>query len=88
MDEALSQAQVAYVNGNWNQAIWIALPLTKLSPDRAWRIIGSAACSSKDLDRAYQAYRHLDSSSRRGIALICQRNGIDLDGEGRQDANH
>ncbi|MBL8635271.1 MAG: hypothetical protein JNM40_18745 [Myxococcales bacterium] len=74
--DILTAAQVAYVNGDYAQAIAIAKRASTDSPTRAYRIIGSAACSLGDVEQATQAYRRLDPAGRQYVTYVCQRSGI------------
>lgn len=80
VDNRLSEAQIAYVNSNYQTAIELALTVQKASPMRAWRIIGSAACVLKDLKRVNDAYRRLDAPGRQYLTYVCQRNQLMLVG--------
>lgn len=79
-DETLTQAQTAYVNGDYAQAITLAKMAAKDSPIRASRIIGSAACQTKNLALVEESYRKLDAPSRQYLVYVCQRNGISARG--------
>ncbi len=79
-DSILSQAQTEYVNGNYNKAIDRAKLAIKNSPIRAYRIMGSSACSKKDLKGVREAYAHVDGAGRNYLIYVCQRNGIQLVG--------
>lgn len=76
VDTRLSEAQTEYVSGNYLKAIDMAKSVQKGSPVRAWRIIGSAACNTKNLKLANDAFRRLDAPGRQYIVYVCQRNGI------------
>lgn len=74
--ETLSKAQTAFVNGDFSAAISLARSVQRKNPTRAWRIIGAAACNSKDVKLASEAFKHLDSASRQYLIYTCQRQGI------------
>lgn len=80
VDNRLMDAQIAYVNGEYLKAIDLAKSVQDLSPMRALRIIGAAACNLKDGTPANAAYRILDSPGRQYLIYVCQRNGIALSG--------
>lgn len=79
-DSILSQAQTEYVNGNYDKAIERAKLAIKNSPVRSYRIMGSSACSKKDLKLAREAYGHVDTPGRNYLIYVCQRNGIQFIG--------
>lgn len=72
-DDVLSEAQTHFVNGEYAQAIAKARSVQKDSPVRAWRIIGSAACHTKDSKLASEAFRKLDVPGRQYLVYVCQR---------------
>ena len=80
----LSQAQTAYVNGDYAEAIDLAELCTEVSPMRAMRIIGAASCVLQDLECLRTAYRKLDAPSRQYLVYVCQRNGVTF----RQHGKH
>lgn len=75
-DKTLSNAQTEFVSGNYGAAISLARSVQRKNPTRAWRIIGAAACNSKDEKLASEAFKHLDSASRQYLIYTCQRQGI------------
>ena len=72
----LTDAQSEFVNGNYDKAISLARSVAKVSTNRAWRIIGAAACRNKDLKLVGDAYRKLDNAARQYLIYVCQREGI------------
>lgn len=80
-DEVLSIAQTCFVNGDFRGSISTAQKVVKASPVRAWRIIGAAACSLKDVKLATAAYKKLDSAGRQYLVYGCQRQGIQSSGD-------
>lgn len=80
-DEVLSIAQTCFVNGDYRGSIDTAQKVVKASPVRAWRIIGAAACSLKDVKLATAAYKKLDSAGRQYLVYSCQRQGIQSSGD-------
>lgn len=83
-DATLSQAQTAYVNGDYAEAIDLAELCAEVSPIRAMRIMGAASCVLQDLECLRTAYRGLDAPSRQYLVYVCQRNGITF----RQHGKH
>lgn len=75
-DVTLSQAQTAYVNGDYAEAIDLAELCAEVAPIRAMRIIGAASCIVQDLECLRTAYRNLDAPGRQYLVYVCQRNGI------------
>ena len=86
-EKILDAAQSAYVNGYFNKALVLALPISRsgggTQVTRAWRIIGGAACSLKDFKLINDAWRRLDNKSRQSLAYVCMRAGVRVtDGQG------
>ena len=79
-DSQLSRAQTEYVNGNFQNAIDITTPLVGKSPQRAYRIIGAAACNLHNAALAELAYKNLQSASRQYLVYACQRQGMTASG--------
>lgn len=79
-EDKLTQAQMAYVRGDHAQAIAIAKTAISESPIRARRIIGSAACQTKDAKLIAESYSKLDGPSRQYLLYVCQRNGVTIRG--------
>ena len=79
-DELMKEAQAAYVRGERGRATELALQVAEGGgPDaeRAWRFIGSAACSVRNALMANKAYTKLESSEHKQMILeLCQRNGL------------
>jgi pSer/pThr/pTyr-binding forkhead associated (FHA) protein len=75
-EQVLTDAQSEFVNGNYDKAISLARSVAKVSTNRAWRIIGAAACRNKDLKLVGDAYRKLDNAARQYLIYVCQREGI------------
>jgi hypothetical protein len=74
----LTEAQSAYQGGHYRLAIDLARKATHSHPQRAWRIIGPAACATKDAALAQQALRMLDSMPRQFLVLACRAKGVGL----------
>ena len=77
-EEVLTNAQSEFINGNNDKAIKLALSVANVSTlaNRAWRIIGAAACRNKDLKLAGDAYRRLDPAARQYLIYTCQREAV------------
>ena len=79
-DELMKDAQAAYVRGERGRAMELALQVAEGGgPDaeRAWRFIGSAACSVRNALMANKAYSQLASGEHKQMLLeLCQRNGL------------
>lgn len=82
-DTTLSQAQTAYVNGDYAEAIELAELCSDVSPVRAMRIIGAASCVLHDLECLRTAYRQLDAPGRQYLVYVCQRNGVSFHKRGK-----
>lgn len=81
-DDIMRDAQTAYVRGERQRAIEIALQVAErggaASPG-AWRFIGSAACSIRSATMASRAYANLASPDHKQMVVeLCQRNGLAL----------
>mgnify|MGYP003594426827 FL=1 len=76
-DKVLDEAYRDYLNGNYARAIALARPMVGHEPKRAWRIIGAAACGSKDISVANQAFRGLDKLGRQFLVHACHSNGLE-----------
>ena len=79
-ESQLSHAQTEYVSGNFQSAIDIATPLVSKSPQRAYRIIGAAACNLHKVALADMAFDHLQSASRQYLIYACHRQGMTYNG--------
>jgi serine/threonine-protein kinase len=79
-DDLMKEAQAAYVRGERGRATELALQVAEGGgPDaeRAWRFIGSAACSVRNALMANKAYTKLESSEHKQMLQeLCQRNGL------------
>lgn len=79
-DELMKEAQAAYVRGERGRATELALQVAEAGgPDaeRAWRFIGSAACSVRNALMANKAYSKLESGEHKQMLQeLCQRNGL------------
>lgn len=83
-EKILQQAQAEYVKGHYDIAIETARPITKHSPSFAWLLIGSAACKSKKLSVANEAYNNLDAKGKEHIKQECLNNSIEYTATGFQ----
>ena len=83
-EAAISAAQRAFVSGQHQQAISMAMQVTtRGGPDslKAWRFVGGAACSVRSAQLATNAYNHLrDPEHRRLLVDLCRRNGLQFNG--------
>lgn len=79
-DAVLAEAQTNLVNGNYAQAISQARQMIHVRPDRAWRVIGGAACRTRNLQQANEAYRRLDFAGQWYMNTVCQSHGLQLSG--------
>jgi serine/threonine protein kinase len=82
-DAILQEAQAAYVSGERQKAIDMAMMVTRRpNPGdqlRAWRFIGSAACSVRSTTLATRAYNSLASPEHRQMLTeLCKRNGLNF----------
>lgn len=79
-DELMRQAQHAYVSGDRSKATELALKVAKGGgPDaeRAWRFVGSAACSVRNAPMSNTAYDQLANPEHKEMLKeLCQRNGL------------
>ena len=80
----LRDAQQAYIRGDRQQALAMALGVTRRGGEdaaNAWRFVGGAACSNRQAALATTAYRNLKSpDARRTLVDLCQRNGLPFAG--------
>lgn len=72
----LVQARTEYENGNYYKTIEMASSVEKTSPQRAWRLIGAAACGAKRISLANNAYRRLDAPGKQYLIHMCRSRGI------------
>lgn len=81
-DDIMRDAQTAYVRGERQRAIEIALQVAErggAAAPGAWRFIGSAACSIGSAAMASRAYANLTSPDHKQMVVeLCQRNGLVL----------
>lgn len=81
-DDIMRDAQTAYVRGERQRAIEIALQVAErggAAGPGAWRFIGSAACSIRSAAMASRAYANLASPDHKQMVVeLCQRNGLAL----------
>ena len=83
-EKILQQAQAEYVKGNYDIAIETARPVTKHNPSFAWLLIGSAACKSKNLNVATEAYNNLDAKGKEHIKQECLNKHLEYTERGFQ----
>lgn len=72
----LLHARTEYEKGNYHKTIEMASSVQKISPQRAWRLIGAAACGVKRISLANTAYRRLDASGKQYLIHMCRSRGI------------
>ena len=82
-EQLMEDAQAAYVRGERQRSIDLALQVTQRgSPNevtKAWRFIGSAACSVRSSTLATRAYTNLTIAEHRQLLVeLCKRNGLNL----------
>ena len=82
-DKLLEDAQASYVRGERQRAIELALQVTKTGTPadvtKAWRFIGSAACSVRSASLATRAYQNLPTPEHRQLLTeLCKRNGLNF----------
>lgn len=82
-EQLMEDAQAAYVRGERQRSIDLALQVTQRgTPNevtKAWRFIGSAACSIRSSTLATRAYTNLTVAEHRQLlAELCKRNGLSL----------
>lgn len=79
----MEDAQAAYVRGERQRSIDLALQVTQrgtpAEATKAWRFIGSAACSVRSATLATRAYTNLTVAEHRQLLIeLCKRNGLAL----------
>jgi serine/threonine-protein kinase len=81
-EDIMRDAQTAYVRGERQRAIELALQVAERggpSAAGAWRFLGSAACSIRNAAIASRAYNSLSSPDHKQMVVeLCQRNGLAL----------
>jgi hypothetical protein len=80
-EKILEDAQAAYVRGERQRAIELALQVTNrgnpAEATKAWRFIGSAACSVRSSSLATRAYNNLAAPEHKQLlSELCKRNGL------------
>lgn len=76
LDKVLNDAQAAYVSGDYRRAIDMARKAQKDRPKPAFLLIGLAACKSKDISLADEAFPNLDWDRQRSLVGACLQQGI------------
>jgi hypothetical protein len=74
----LAEAQKAYVEGRFDDAVKLANDARDENPAKAWRIVGAAKCFLKDGAGAAEACQHVDANARKFIEYVCRRQGVKL----------
>ncbi|MFO0573926.1 MAG: protein kinase [Polyangia bacterium] len=81
-EDLMRDAQTAYVRGERQRAIELALQVAERGGPTAagaWRFLGSAACSIRNAAIASRAYNSLSSPDHKQMVVeLCQRNGLAL----------
>lgn len=82
-EQLMEDAQAAYVRGERQRSIDLALQVTQrgtpAEATKAWRFIGSAACSVRSATLATRAYTNLTVAEHRQLLTeLCKRNGLAL----------
>lgn len=80
VDQALTDAQTEFVNGNFERSIGMSMAVQRGNPTRAWRIIGASACAMKDAKLATESFKHLDSAGHQYMIYACKRQGLIVSG--------
>jgi hypothetical protein len=78
LPDALKKAQDAYVGGEYQTAIQLALRARQINPQRAWRIIGASHCFLKNRAGARAASTYVDGQGRAFLKYVCSRNDVAL----------
>ena len=79
-DARYDQAMDAYVDGKYQRALELALPLAeKKEEPRAWAIVVSSRCWLGDAKGAVAGFPQVPSHLRKDIARICRRSGVELE---------
>jgi hypothetical protein len=78
-EKLLTEAQEAYIHGNFTEAIAKARRANTSGTNlRAWRVVGTSGCFLKDRATIDEAYGHLDAKGKELVRYVCGRNGVDL----------
>ena len=82
MHEQFSHAETLLAGHRWQAALTVAQnpELVRFDPQRAWTLVGHAACMLRETAVALEAFGHADKSSKSTIAAQCASNGIFLNG--------
>lgn len=80
MEALLHTARELYINGEYEAAAEVVEPATRVAStaNRAWRILGAAACFEKDGHVASRARQHLDEAGRKFVSYVCARNDVSI----------
>jgi hypothetical protein len=73
-------AEALLADHRWQAALTVAQnpELVRFDPQRAWALVGHAACMQRETAVALEAFGHADKSSKSTIAAQCASNGIYL----------
>jgi hypothetical protein len=85
--KALEQAQAAYLDGHWGDAVLKATAVVEgaASPDDyylAVKILGMASCSRKDPRPVTFAWKRLQPADRDSLKNACEQNGMTISSAG------
>lgn len=76
-EQSLVRARSALENAKYTEAINHAMSGVQANPNRAWRLIGLAACNVKNLQLAKESFQHLDADGKLFLVYACQQHGIE-----------
>lgn len=74
-EQLIEKLRTDYDKGDYANVV-SSVGLVQSNNLRAWRLIGAAACHTKDTAVINNAYRRLDPAGRHYLILICWENGI------------
>ncbi len=74
--DALAAASSEYERGNYQGVIALAKAGAVADPDRAWLLIGKAACCLGDWRTIGEAHRHVNHSSSLAISATCRERKV------------
>lgn len=77
-EQALEDAQEAYIHGQYSAAIMYAGKAKRTQPTKAYRLIGASHCFMKDKAEATRVLAKLDRQGQEFLRYVCARNGVKL----------
>jgi hypothetical protein len=82
MHEQFLRAETLLAGHRWQAALTVAQnpELVRFDPQRAWTLVGHAACMLRETAVALEAFGHADKSSKSTISAQCASNGVFLNG--------